>query len=82
VAERSKALDWNSSNTHKVFVGSNPTLSANKKDSLAFSFGPSGKRQAVLFVGGEGCVDEPARVRRGVRSTPKDAAAKRRRSRA
>ena len=28
VAERSKALDWNSSNTQKVFVGSNPTLSA------------------------------------------------------
>ncbi len=28
VAEWSKALDWNSSNTQKVFVGSNPTLSA------------------------------------------------------
>ncbi len=31
MAERSKALDWNSSNTHKVFVGSNPTLSAIQK---------------------------------------------------
>jgi thiamine biosynthesis lipoprotein len=30
VAEWSKALDWNSSNIQKVFVGSNPTLSANQ----------------------------------------------------
>ena len=29
VAEWSKALDWNSSNVQKAFVGSNPTLSAN-----------------------------------------------------
>jgi hypothetical protein len=28
VAEWSKALDWNSSNVQKAFVGSNPTLSA------------------------------------------------------
>jgi hypothetical protein len=28
MAERLKALDWKSSNIPKVFVGSNPTLSA------------------------------------------------------
>jgi len=35
VAERSKALDWNSSNIQKVFVGSNPTLSASTTERPA-----------------------------------------------
>jgi hypothetical protein len=48
VAERSKALDWKFSNTLKVFVGSNPTLSANLKNQRGQLFSEASAARSPL----------------------------------